>query len=231
MKKIVLPITAAFLLLASCGGEETKKEEKAKTCESYNDVEITCEDAEALKEIETAVDELLNLEDTDKEAYITQAESIMAKIDPKMDAYERIVAADPLMAEEYSYTKIKSTREEISDYKQEKEDLMNMQISASWEQDPKFKDEMDVMVRYKNTSSKDINNLNGHMKYLDADGNLLCEDDVVIYAFNFNEKPGDFIPAGFEGTSDKAINCEKEKRALIDSISLTITGISYYKKD
>lgn len=230
-KNLILGAFIGASLLMSCGGEKKEGEETAKKCKTHSGVEADCADIEAAKQVEELSHGFVStslLSSEEKEAAIKTNEGILEKMEPLMASLEKIIEIDPKEATELYVEDIAKVKKDIADHKQMAEDLKNISISASWEQDPKFPKEKDVAIRFKNTSTKPITYLGGKMTYLDAEGNVLAEGEIGLYSFHFEPKiEGDQLPAGYEGVSDHGINVEKEKRKLISTITIEINEIRY----
>jgi hypothetical protein len=226
MKKIgYLALFSAGILMTACGGEE-KKDEK-KTCKTPNDVEANCEDVEALKKIEKLSDGLKTYSPNDGIScaeYISQNEAAIKELEPLMKNLENIVKADPDMKDEYSVSKIFDVMSDMEMCNNMIADMAALEIETSWADN-------DVVVNVKNGTENVIAYIGGNMKYLDADGNVLAEDKVGLYSFHFDSELKDGLPVGFEGTSDHGINCDKDKRGSIATVTLEVTQIRYPTKD
>ena len=232
-KQFALVAIACATLITSCGGEEKKEEkETVKTCKTYNKVDVPCEDMDNIMKIEELVFTFVRLDQTAGIGYaevIAANDAIFAQIEPLMPSLAKVLEADPEMATEYFVEELELTKKENEDYKTVLTDLENLVVKATWEQDPIFPKEMDIMVRFTNTSTKPIGYMKGMMTYLDAEGNVLVEGEVGMYPFHFTPKiEGEGgIPVGYEGTCDMGLNLEKEKRGLISTITFKLNEVRY----
>lgn len=232
-KQLLLLSIASVAFMTSCGEEKKEEPKKEKTCKTYNDVKVDCADMENVEKLEELAFSFGDIDFTAGIGYaevVAINEPILAEIEPMLPSLAKVLEADPAMAEDYFVGKINDAQIETEDYKLAILDLESLVFNASWEQDPLFADEMDVMVRFTNTSTKPISYLSGFMTYLDAEGNVLVEGDVTMYGFHFSPKietEGDLIPVGYEGYSDMGLNLEKEKRALISTITFKLKEVRY----
>lgn len=228
--QLVMLSLACAALVTSCGAEEVK-EEKVKTCKTFNKVEVDCADMDNVRKLEELA---FTFGDLDFAAGIGYAEviainePIFEEMEPMMPSLNKVIEADPAMAEEYFNNIISEELVKIEQYKKALIDLESLEVKASWEQDPLFADEMDVMVRFTNTSTQGISLLRGFMTYLDAEGNVLVDGNVTIYPFHFEPKiEGELIPVGYEGYCDMGLNLDSEKRTLISTITFKLNEINY----
>jgi hypothetical protein len=232
-KQLLLLSIVSTAFMISCGEEKKEEPKKEKTCKTYNDVKVDCADMENVEKLEELAFSFGDLDFAAGVGYaevIAINEPILGEVEPLLPSLEKVLQADPEMAEDYFVTTIAEAMVEVEHYKTALVDLENLVITASWEQDPLFADEMDVMVRFTNTSTKPIGYLRGFMTYLDAEGNVLVEGDVAMYGFHFTPKletEGDLIPVGYEGYTDMGLNLDKEKRALISTITFELIEVRY----
>ncbi len=232
MKKTLLATAFLGTLLVSCGDDKKESsEEKEKMCHTFDGVKAPCKDVEAVEKLEDLARELVEYSSYDEISYadaIATNEEIFKKMEPLLPSMEAIIKIDEKHTEERYVKLIAEARANMEEYKNILSDLENMEISATYEQDPVFEDELDEMIRFKNTSSQAISYLGGTMTYLDSAGNVLAEDEIGLYDFHFEPKSETGMAPGYEGVSDNGINCDKEKRALIHSIDIKIDEIKYY---
>jgi hypothetical protein len=216
-------IGISLLSLVACGETATETAPTEKTCKTINDVTIDCADSDALSQLEklaSDIESMSNLTPEDTKLAAEKNMEILKSIDPLMPNLEKAIAADAKLMEEFFVTKIYDAKKDVENYTLAQEDMKLLQISASWNKN-------DVLVTFKNTSAKSIKKLNGIMIYKDAAGTILAEDNVDFHTFHFTPESADAFAPGYEGTSDRGINVDKEKRSSIATVELVIHTITY----
>jgi hypothetical protein len=222
MKKLGV-IGISLMTLVSCGEATTESAPAEKTCKTMNDVTIDCADSDALDQLDKLSSDLESMSLLTPEDTKLAAEKnieVLKSIEPLMPNLEKAIAADPKLMEEFFVTRIYDAKKDVENYTQAQEDLKSLKISASWNKNG-------VVVEFMNTSSRSIKRLDGVMTYKDAAGTVLAEDKVDFYTFHFVPESPDAFAPGYEGTSDRGINVDKDKRASIVTVELVINTIAY----
>ncbi|MFT6503750.1 MAG: hypothetical protein ACJASQ_003888 [Crocinitomicaceae bacterium] len=230
-KPIILTVFATALLLSSCGGDSSSTESDEAQCETPGGKKVSCEDIENIEKLEDLSIGFVStvIGETKYAEYIATNEAILKEMEPLMASMANVIKADPLEKEAYYATEIEEGKANVAMWKQVLVDLEAITISASYEQDPMFPKELDEMIRFKNTTSSNINYLGGTMTYFDKDGAEIISGDVGMYVFHFDPEVETMAP-GYEGTSDMGVNMTKEQRATISSITIEIDEIRYSEK-
>ena len=236
MKKTLILCLVLATVLVSCGDDKDKKDEKkVKTCKTENDVEVSCEDMKALIKLEEDFLEFHTgiLVDIDYEGAIAENDALFATVEELMPAIERLMEKDPDLSESYfAIENLFYAKAETERYKQALADIEVLEISAAWDQDPLFEDEMATIVTFKNTSNSDIERVAGIITYYDAEGNVIDEGDIDFYAFHFEPEPeDDIMRPGYEGFADRGLGLEEDQEARIDSIDIKLNIIQYPREE
>lgn len=221
MKKslIICTMFSAFLL-ASCG-DSGNEENKKSACKTGNGIEISCEDGEAYKKLCDIIDKFELTFPENIEGYkefIEVNEAVLKEIDPIWASIENIMKADPKLMEQQPYSKTMDYREKVEMYKSVITDLDKISVTGAQENGV-------LMISIKNEASKDVKEFRGHLQYLDADGNVICENDYEVSASNLELENG--IPVGFEGKTEKGIYCKEI--AKVNSVKFEIKGLDYFE--
>lgn len=220
MKKTVIvgALSMGFLML-SCGSGSEEEGSKGSACKTGNGVEISCEDAEAYKQLGDLIDQFeLTFPENKEEynAFIATNEAVLNEIEPIWGSIENIVEADPGLKEQQPYSKTMNYKEDVAMYKAVLADLEKLTVSGGQEEGV-------FMITVKNGSANAIKEFRGYLQYLDAEGNVICENDYEFSAADFGMENG--IPAGAEAKTEKGIYCKNKDQ--VSSASFEIQGLDY----
>lgn len=219
-KSVIMTVLVGAAFLGSCsGGEEEGKKDGA--CKTGNGIEIDCKDGENFKKIGELNKKFeLTFPETKEEyeAFIATNEPILKEIEPLWSSMENIVKADPGIAKQQHYTRTMDYKADVEKYKSILANLDKVTISGTIEAGK-------AMINVKNGTDKALKEIRGMMKYLDADGNPVCEKEYEIKASDLEQANG--IPAGYDGMTDKGIYCRDANK--VQSIVFEIQGMDYFE--